>query len=278
MNRLKTLVKIIISLLILYFVFTKVNSDEVLSVLRKIKPLPLFAAILVFIASQYISSLRLNKFWSAIGLKLSHTYNWRLYLLGMYYNLLLPGGIGGDGYKILLLSKSHVISKKKLFEAVIFDRLIGLVALLILLLIGISLINPFKYAVYLPVLIGPGFLIYRFILQKWFPFYDKSLVITLALSLIIQILQLFCAFLILISLGFGEGILAYLSVFLLSSIAAVLPITFGGAGARELTFLYSAKYFNIDVNAAISLSLVFYLITVLVSLSGIYFSFKQKIE
>jgi glycosyltransferase 2 family protein len=29
----------------------------------------------------------------------------QLYLLGIYYNLFLPGGIGGDGYKIYLLKQ-----------------------------------------------------------------------------------------------------------------------------------------------------------------------------
>jgi len=72
--------------------------------------------------------------------------------------------------------------------------------------------------------------------------------------------------------------LAYLALFLISSIAAVIPITFGGAGARELTFLAGANYFPLEIHIAISLSVIFYMITVLASLIGMAYSFKQNIE
>ena len=278
MNRLKTGLKILISLAILYFVFTKVNSSELLSLLKNLKIFPLLAALISFIASQYVSSLRLNRFWRDIGLQLPQTYNWKLYLLGMYYNLLLPGGIGGDGYKMFLLSKENGFSKKKLLEALLMDRINGLLALLILLCLGISWVDPFTYSRYFVFLIIPGVFIFVLISRQWFSHYVKSLPFSLILSLGIQILQLISAFFILLSLGINTGFLAYLSVFLLSSIAAVIPITFGGAGARELTFLYSADFLDIEVNTAIALSLIFYVITVLVSLAGIYYSFKQKIK
>jgi hypothetical protein len=39
---------------------------------------------------------------------------------------------------------------------------------------------------------------------------------------------------------------AYLAVFLLSSIAAVLPLSVGGLGAREITFLYGLQFLKLD--------------------------------
>src|ERR1041385_3910782 len=51
-----------------------------------------------------------------------------LFLIGMFYNQFLPGGTGGDIIKsYLLLKETH--RKAGALLAVVFDRLIGLVAL-----------------------------------------------------------------------------------------------------------------------------------------------------
>jgi len=60
----------------------------------------------------------------------------------------------------------------------------------------------------------------------------------------------------------------YLVVFLITSIAVVLPITNGGVGATEITFVYLAKYFHYDVSLAVSLALMFQLITLFVCITG----------
>ena len=70
------------------------------------------------------------------------------------------------------------------------------------------------------------------------------------------------------ALGISENILAYQLVFLLSSIVAVLPLTIGGVGARELVFIYAHTYAGIQETAAVAFSLIFFLISALVSLSG----------
>ena len=46
--------------------------------------------------------------------------------------------------------------------------------------------------------------------------------------------------------------------FLLSSIVAVLPLTIGGVGARELVFVYAHQYAGIEEAAAVAFSLIFF--------------------
>ena len=55
-----------------------------------------------------------------------------------------------------------------------------------------------------------------------------------------------------------------------------LPITIGGIGSREITFLFGAELMQLDIHQSIALSLLFYVITALVSLFGIYFSLNEK--
>jgi len=77
---------------------------------------------------------------------------------------------------------------------------------------------------------------------------------------------------ILHGIGMPGPVSSYLLVFLVSSIVAVLPITIGGVGSREFTFMLGAQWLHLDLNLSIALSVVFYLITAFTSLFGIFYS------
>jgi hypothetical protein len=100
-------------------------------------------------------------------------------------------------------------------------------------------------------------------------------------SLAVQILQVISAVFILFAIDTFDHITAYVFLFLVSSIVAALPITIGGIGSREITFLFGANILLLDINQSIALSLLFYVITLVVSIAGIYFSLNpgaMKIE
>ena len=77
------------------------------------------------------------------------------------------------------------------------------------------------------------------------------------------------------ALGQGEHWADYLILFLISSLVAMIPMTIGGAGARELTFLYGSQFLDIHAEKAVAIGFLFYLISTGVSFLGILFSFKQ---
>lgn len=62
---------------------------------------------------------------------------------------------------------------------------------------------------------------------------------------------------------------------MISSIVAVVPLTLGGIGSREVTFFYGAKFLELDQNVSVSVSVLFFLITALVSLIGVWYHFKK---
>ena len=55
-----------------------------------------------------------------------------LFLIGMFYNQFLPGGTGGDIVKTYLLWKETPDKKPGALLAVLFDRMIGLMALIVI--------------------------------------------------------------------------------------------------------------------------------------------------
>lgn len=270
----------------LYFVIRKINVADIASLYSSANVGFLFLALSAFVLSKLISAFRLNLYFRAIELNLKENTNIELYMLGMFYNLFLPGGIGGDGYKIYLLQKNYQTGTKKIFGAVLTDRISGMVALVILALLGVSFLQiqgmvlftvySLEFTIYnLAFCLVPlVFLAYYFFIKFIYPYFLKINLITFGYGFIVQLLQVLCAWFLLLALGEHENHLAYIVIFLVSSAVAVLPISIGGVGVRELTFLYGSQLLNVDINIAVGISFLFYLITAFVSLSGIWFVFR----
>ncbi len=278
-NITKTLLKISITGLSLYLVSRKVEFNDLKDAFDKSNPIFLFLAFVAFVISQLISSSRLNTFFKGIGLKISETYNFKIYLLGMFYNLFLPGGIGGDGYKIFLLRKKFEIKGRRLFQAIFFDRLSGLWALGLIISALVIFIPHLGIPNWVPVLIvAAGTIAYYAVMRKFFSDYSKQFVLSHIKALMVQSMQVISVILLLYALNFEGKFSPYLFMFLVSSLVAIFPFTVGGLGARELVFVYGAQYFQMDQHLAVIISLLFYCISALLSFSGIYFVFHpQKI-
>jgi uncharacterized membrane protein YbhN (UPF0104 family) len=258
----------------LWLVSRHLDLPALARTLRHARPAWLVVAAALFTASKLISSVRLNRFFRAIDLQLSEGYNLRLYWLGMYYNLFLPGGIGGDGYKVYLLGQQFPGRRAAIFRGLLLDRLSGMVALLVLLLLLFAGTDyPGWWRVGALALVPFG-LALSYGLGRWgFGEFRGAFGRTSWQALGVQGAQVLCAWALLAALGAADGpapVLPYLLVFLASSVAAVLPLTVGGLGARELTFLYGAKLFGLDPAVAVSVSVLFYVITAAVSLVGAF--------
>jgi len=276
-KKLKTGLKLVLTGLALYLVFRKIDTQQLLEIVKTISWFWLIPAVLFFMLSKVATAVRLNLYFKNIGLYISEKTNFRLYLIGMFYNLFLPGGIGGDGYKVYLLNKEFKTPVKKLVQSALLDRLGGLVAI-VFLMFGLFLLVDLDLdfvdsklwdglLILGLILTIPGFwLVQKFLFKDYLPsFWSANF-----WSFLGQIAQLICAWFILMALGIHENIMAYQLVFLVSSIVAVLPLTIGGVGARELVFIYAHTYAGIQETAAVAFSLIFFLITALVSLAGAF--------
>lgn len=273
----KLLGKAIITVLIFYFVFSKIEFSEVWKIIKSSNFAFLFLAMLSYVLSKIISAYRLWFHFKAINVKISIIDNFKLYLLGMYYNLFLPGGIGGDGYKVYALNKSHQTPIKKLFWALILDRLNGMAAIVYLLLFG-TLFIQFQKETY-PILLGLfplAYLVYFLIIKFFFKDFSRIFHKVSLLSIGTQLAQVLTAFCLVLALGISFNQLEYLFVFLLTSIATAIPITIGGMGSREFVFQFASDSFALESEYAVTIGLLFYVITVLISFIGIYFAYNLK--
>lgn len=279
-KRVKLLLKILLTGAALYLVFNKIDTKTTWRVIQSAHIGWLALAWVFFVVSKVFSAFRLNRYFSDIGLDLPQIKNLKLYAIGMFYNLFLPGGIGGDGYKVYLLNKIHQAPVKKLIHCVLLDRGNGL-AVLLWLMFGLMLFLdlPWEYPISLfwvgllaMVALPFGFYL---VMYLFFRPFMSSIPASTGYSFLNQILQLFSAYFILAALEADQQFVTYLFVFLVSSTVSVLPLTIGGVGARELVFVYAHDLVGIDRNVAVAFSLLFFLITVLTSLSGIFFKYRK---
>lgn len=275
---LTTIIKVAVSTALIYFIFTKINFGDVLLVVKKAKLGYLILALLLFIFSKILNALRLNLYFHTIGVKLNQFSNLKLYLLGMFYNLFLPGGIGGDAYKGYVIQKKFKAGTKKVFSVLLLDRLSGMLLIfLYVCLLGLILEHQLiqSFSILFLTAIPLSILTFWGLNKKIFPYAISAFWGSFLYSAVLQATQLLAVVCILKSLAITLNEVAYLFVFLISSIVSVVPLTIGGIGSREVTFLYGAKWLQLSADTSVAISMVFFLITALVSLFGIYYHFRK---
>lgn len=273
----KTILKIAVTSVLLYFVFRKVPFADVKYRLIHANYWWMFAALLSFFVSMIISSWRLLSFFKSIGLKLNSKFNFRLYLLGLFYNFILPGGIGGDGYKIYLLHKNYNLPAKKVFWAIMFDRLSGLWAIG-LITVGLIFLIP-QIDIHIAIPLGvfmAASAVYYFVAYKFFREYTRYFFEAHLKAVFVQGFQVIAIVFVLIGQDFHDKFSPYLLSFLISALATIIPISVGGAGIRETVFTYLTKWFPMEKSLAVFLPGTFYIISLIVALLGIYYVIRPK--
>ena len=185
-NKIKLFLKIFFILAAFFIIFHKIDINQLKSIKLQ-NPFFLFLAFLLFNASQIISALRVHHYLRMIEVTPKFKKQLMLYYVGMFYNMLLPGGIGGDAYKAYKFEQKYQKGYKKIIKALLIDRVSGLFAILILLSILLTFSN-FNFYLKFTFLAIPVFIIMLFLIHHHFFKEFKSLTLkNLFLSIIISI-------------------------------------------------------------------------------------------
>lgn len=277
----KLLLKVSVSAVAIYFVVKRIDFVGIWSTMCNANVWLLAVALAVYVISQIISAFRINCLFKTIDLNFHWLSNIKLYWLGMFYNFFLPGGIGGDGYKVYFLKKHFGLPVKDLVIAMLGDRLSGLVAIGVYLLCFSSFFVeqlPIPFREYMFLLVPIVLLCYYLFLYIFKRCTTSVYWSVVSLSHVIQGLQMVSAALVLCSLDQLSlpQVVDYLFLFLASSIASAIPITLGGIGARELAFVFGSELLGVNQEIAVALSLLFYTTSLISSFPGIYYAIRPK--
>lgn len=274
------LLKIAISGLCIWYVAGKIDFSKAGAALRNANWFYLFLALILFVISKIIAAFRLNIYFRDINIQLPEKKNLELYWLGMFYNLFLPGSIGGDAYKVILLTKKYNVSYKKTAAAVLLDRFSGLTALGLILAVYSIMVVPDRLYIILIIAGAVGGCIALYLVTKWwFRDFLSSFFSTFSLGLAVQVSQVICVYFIVLSLHLPLDQPAWIFIFLLAAVITVLPVSLGGGlGTREFVFREGALFFLLSPDLAVVISLLFYLCTLLGSLPGLYYIFHNPLH
>jgi uncharacterized membrane protein YbhN (UPF0104 family) len=269
----KLYAKIVLTVLGVTWIFNQIDVNEVGKYLRDIPILVAIGCILIYNLSKAFCAIRLNLFFKQDGVIISEKENLKLYYKGMFYNMLLPGGIGGDGYKGYYLRQTLQVPIKNLVRPILWDRITGAVSIIIMIF-GLANFQPMsadKLAIQIFLICSPLIIYFvsMVVSNIIVPSYKNVFHSTSMLSFVNQVLQGIVVTLILYALHVPVTLLDdYLLVFFVSSLATILPITLGGIGIREFVFIKAAEISGIDQDTAVALSVLFLGITVLSALAG----------
>ena len=271
-NKIFSILQIVITVFFIYFTVSNLDLSKLFELLNNINILYLIIAASIYFSSQIISSERLRYILNDNKFIISFKQNFTLYLIGLFYNFFIPGGIGGDAYKSFLMNKKLNWKLSKVVKLLLLDRLIGL-GVLCCILIGLYEIIFLKFNfIYLILTLCflsiIGYYIVKLIFKNQNIFW-KSFLYSIA-SHTIQFISLL---IILYSLGIEDSYFEIIIVFILSSIFSVF--SFGGIGIREYIFLSSASILNFSPELSASIGLLFTISAAISSLPGLKFVFSK---
>jgi uncharacterized protein (TIRG00374 family) len=128
-----TILQLLVTGALLYWVFHDPKVREGMAVaIREADYRWIGAAIIAYLFVELAAVVRWQILLKVQGINLGNGRVFALFLIGMFYNQFLPGGTGGDIVKTYLLWKETPDKKSGGLLAVLFDRMIGLIALIVI--------------------------------------------------------------------------------------------------------------------------------------------------
>ncbi len=262
------------------YVLSLVSFDALADAVSRL-PLWAFAvAMALNVASLTLGAVRWWLLFRAFGAPHPPTFArvCRFYLVGFFYNVYLPGGVGGDVVRALA-SKSAWGGERAAtagLATVLVERILGLAGLLGLISM-VSLVHPLPVlgSALLPGVLGlcgaalpvvtlpfaawlaprvPGLL--GRLLER-LPRIERALPLmaATALSLATQLLPALAGYVLVAGLAPQAELFDSLLIVPLASAAAFLPITVSGAGVREALFVKLYESVGIAAGTALAASL-----------------------
>lgn len=305
-----TIAKLAIGLGLLAYVAQRSPLHEIARSFREVRATTIGIAFCLYIASMFIAGLRWRILCTAYGAKFPIPVRRlvALYMQGLFYNTFLPGAIGGD------LLRAHQVraafdTPLRSYATVLLERVFGFAALACLSAVALTLglsgqqtMDLAPLLVVCGVAVGTtvaGALVLPRILRRLHgAFGDRGklgsilgllartpdlsrprlLVWAMLLSFGTQLVGVVAAYLITRDLSPRVSFQHCLLYIPLVNIASYFPMTIGGLGAREASFVALFARIGVPEARSFATSLVFFGVQVMVALLGGILQFLVPME
>ncbi len=292
MNRkqLLNILKIVVSLGLLYFIFSNLDLNAFLQNVYRAKLAWLLAALVMMLLGVVIRAWRWQILLDAIGTRVSLGELTNIYFIGFLFNNLLPSGLGGDAMRIIELNR-HSERGSDAVTSVVVDRFLGLSALQAIALLALLFdwgavpvaVAYFTVAIFIGSLAAGYLLINRPLyvalqnrlglfrrltdikmIGNLFESFQRYPLPALGRSYLVALLfnVSLIAMNVCIGLALGaEAALAQYAIFVpITSLVLVLPISFAGLGVREEAYRQLFGQAGVPSEIAVAMSLMVYVV------------------
>ncbi len=304
------MLRILIGILLLVYLFSRIDLRAVINLIIQADLKFLLLAFVPYILFVLISAWRWKILldYKEMGVGLSEVM--KIYFIHLFFNCFLPTTIGGDVARV-----AYTMKEKKRADAlasVLVDRVLGFLGLfifaffsvfilylvlkkveflsfliigfVILLVISFAMFSEAMYKLLVPVLLKIK--IFRLgdrlaRLYETFVHFGrgrKPMIVCTVLSFFIQALLAFAPYLILKSLpaSYDVSVLSFFIYVPIINVLTMIPVSVGGLGVRETSYVFLFQRVNLPNAAAVSVSLLSFFITFIISLpGGIFFLLYQ---
>jgi len=287
--------KVTVTLGLMVYIFTEIDINKIKFSFKEINISYIFITFFILLTQTILASYRWFIVNSHLKIDLPFYKVIKYLWVGLFFNQALPSSIGGDAMKIYFL-KQNKISLSKSTLTVLTDRLFGLLGLIILVVTSLivlqnnDLVTDLNRSIFL-VLIGLTltFLMLQ-IFKKFLKSYLRNSVLYIlieiidnflgllsdrsvglkifSLSIAIHLLSIFAVYFIALSIGENINIEVLLYVVPIFTFLMILPISLAGWGVRETIVIKLLPIFFIAPENAFLISIIYGLMTLLISLPG----------
>jgi uncharacterized protein (TIRG00374 family) len=287
--------KLAVTLSILGWLYARIDIADVVARLSRIDLAFLSLAILLAASQLPIGALRWQTVLHGLAVRAPLVRTLRLFLVAVFFNTCLPGGVGGDAYRIWGL-RGGTITLSTALNSVVLERSLVLLALFVCMIIeypllserigvdtGVRLIPVLAVAgiAALAVVVGLDRVVQRW--SGWRAVHVLALLGRDARHFLLQTsaivpgvllsalgISLYCLTIYLLARGLGVALAIGDSFLLVPPVMLItaVPITIGGWGLREGAMVVLLGRAGIAAESALALSVVAGLIVMVVSLVG----------
>jgi hypothetical protein len=299
-DRLLNIARIVISLLLLLFLFKRMDLRDIIPLMKGVNTPLLLLSFSGYILLIVFSTMRWWRLLTVQEVRLPFRRVFGYYLIGMFFNNFLPPTIGGGAVRAIYAGRDTGKNKES-FASMTCELVLGFVGLfifvtiLLLFYLGrregrilflIFLCGSIAFIILFGLFLSPYMVrrleglikrvrIWR-IGEKIFGFYSAlsiyrnrrtAILVGILLSFGVQTAIGTENFLIAKALGLELGLLPCMVFPSIIGIITILP-SIGGLGIREVSYVYFFSLMGIPKEASFSLSLLFYIVGVIGSLPG----------
>ena len=292
---LKLIIKILITVAILALIARAIDLTAVLGVVRRMQPEYLLLALLMQLLSAALASYRWYLIMRRLKFGQGPLFYLKSYLKGSFFNQALPGGIGGDAYRVLESAKLGN-GKKAAFYGVLLDRLLGLIGLLLL-----NLLANMAYPDLLPApifhilnaialggiatvvafaVLGKVQRFARYTLTRHLHeisadmrrvYHDpRAILLHSVISVLIHFISMLAVYFIGTGVGLNYSLLTFLVLVPPVMLLTIAPISLAGWGVREGGMIGLFLLVGADKTLVLSMSVLYGLVLLAASLPGLY--------